>query len=70
MGGSLAVAEFNAVLNHLPMATATAPATLTAGCASIVPLAHAVNPGNNTMLPTVKRRVDTVDITFGCLVIR
>ena len=64
------MAEFTSVLNHLPMATATAPATLTAGCASIVPLAHALNPGNNTTVPTVMRIADTVDITFGCLVIR
>jgi len=66
----LAAAEFSAALSHLPTATAIAPATVTAGCASAVPLAHAEIPGNNTIPPTTMSTVETVDTAFGCLVIK
>ena len=65
----LAAAEFNAHLSHLPTATKIAPVTVTAGCASIVPLANVETPGSNTMPPTMMRTFDMVDTTFGCLAI-
>ena len=63
-------AEFSARLSHLPTATAIPPAMVTAGCASIVPQAHAVTPGNKIMPPTVVSTVETVDSTFECLAIK
>jgi len=65
-----AAAEFSARLSRLPTATAIPPAMVTAGCASIVPRAHAVTPGNKIMPPTVVSTVETVDSTFGCFAIK
>jgi len=67
---ALAVAESNALLSHLPTTTAIPPATVTPGCASIVPLTHAERPGSNTIPPTVMSTVETVDTTFRCLIIK
>jgi hypothetical protein len=66
----LAAADLSALLSHLPTTTAIAPATVTAGCANIVPLAHADTPGSDTMPPTTIRTFETADITFGCLAIK
>ena len=65
-----AVVEFSARLNHLPTTTAIPPAMVTAGCARIVPLAHAETPGNKIMPPTMMSPVETGDSTFELLVIK
>jgi hypothetical protein len=69
----LAAADLSALLSHLPTTTAIAPATVTAGCANIVPLAHADTPGSNTMPPIPHNDKDVRDARhhfFGCLAIK